>query len=192
MHHSLVTKMAFHEAEIKVSHLSHPRHGFSGSRFGMALLNRVQTRVEDRFLGARVMLGLDDSAQAMALLRQCLEGNGVVSITVRDSGRRPVEVPFGRGRIRLAVGAPNLAFKMGAALLPVFTVREPDGAFRVAVAPAIATAHGGERGPALARAAAAYARVLEGYVARYPGQWTGWSELLPPAPGDGAGGAAVR
>ncbi len=192
VHHSLVTKMAFHEAGIAVSHLSHPRHGFSATRVGMAVLNRVQTRVEDRFLGARVMLGLDQSAQAMAELRQCLEANGVVSITVRDSGRRPVEVPFGAGRIRLAIGAPNLAHKLGAALLPVFTVREPGGAFRVAVEPAIAAAHGGARGPALTRAAAAYARLLEGYVARYPGQWTGWSELLATGEGEGAGGVATR
>jgi lauroyl/myristoyl acyltransferase len=187
VHHSLVAKMAFHQAAIPVSHLSHPRHGFSGSRFCMAVLNRVQTRVEDRFLEARVMLGLDDSAAAMAELRRCLGANGVVTITVRDSGRRPVEVPFGGGRIRLAVGGANLAHTTGAALLPVFPVREADGAFRVAIEPAIAPAiaqnHGGERGPALAAAAAAYAERLEGYVARYPGQWTGWSELVAPGAG---------
>ncbi len=53
----LAAKKAFHQDGFQVSHLSHPFHGFSQSRFGMRRLNRLRRRVEDRYLRERVMLG---------------------------------------------------------------------------------------------------------------------------------------
>jgi lauroyl/myristoyl acyltransferase len=178
IHHPLVPKMAFHQARFAVNHLTHPSHGFSSSRFGTRFLNPIQTTVEDRFLEARVSLALDSAAEATATLRRCLEAGGVISVTVRESGRRPVEAPFLGGRLRLAVGAPNLALTTGAALLPVFPIREPDGDFTVTIAPPIAFEPGAERGEALKRAAYSYAQQLEPYATEHPDQWDGWLAYL--------------
>jgi lauroyl/myristoyl acyltransferase len=178
IHHPLVAKMAFHQAGFAVNHLTHPRHGFSASRFGVRFLNPIQTTVEDRFLEARVSLALDSAAKATATLRRCLEAGGVVSVTVGNVGRRPVDAPFLGGRLRLAVGAPNLALTTGAALLPVFPIREPGGDFTVTIAPPIAFEPGAERGEALKSAAYRYARMLESYVAEHPEQWDGWLACL--------------
>ncbi len=177
VHHALVTKMAFHEADIDVSHLSHPRHGLSATRLGIRFLNPVLTGIEERFVHKRVLLALDDAAGAMAELRRVVEDNGVVSITVRDIGRRPLEAPFLDGTIALAAGAANLAYSSGAALLPVFTLAERDGGFRVAIEAPLEVAAEAERGAAFERVARQYAALLESYVLDHPDQWFGWSHL---------------
>jgi len=178
IHHPLVAKLAFHQAGIAVNHLTHPRHGFSSSRFGMRFLNRIQTTVEDRFLETRVTLARDSAAEATATLRRCLEAGGVVSMTAGRAGRQPVEVPFLGAKLRLAVGAPNLALTTGAALLPVFPIRASGGDFTVTIAPPIVFEPGAEPGEVLKSAAYRYARSLEPYVARHPDQWVGWWTCL--------------
>jgi lauroyl/myristoyl acyltransferase len=177
VHHALITKMAFHQAGVAVSHLSHPRHGLSASRLGMRFINPIMNAIEERFVERRVVLALDDTSAAMAELRRTVERNGVVSITVRDTGRRPVVAPFLDGTIEFAAGAANLAYTSGAALLPVFTLADGDGGFRVAIEPPIEVAREAERGEAFERVARQYAGVLESYVVEHPEQWFGWSHL---------------
>lgn len=173
---SLVAKMAIQAAGHSVSHLSHPHHGFSTTRFGMRFLNPVRIRAERRYLGERIVLSLTSSAAALAVLKDRLEGNGVVSITARELGRRPVRVPFLDGSIPLAAGAPNLARETDAALLAVFAVKERCGEFAVEIAP-IDVDRDGTRSEYLDAAARDYARRLEAYVLDYPTQWLGWIYL---------------
>lgn len=172
--YSLVPKIAFYEAGYAASHLSHPRHGFSGTRFGMRWLNPIRNSIEDRYLKERVFLSPDSPVGAMRTLQTRLKANGVVSTTVREMARRPVEVPFLANHIRLASGAPDLAYSTDAALLPVFPVREPDGSFAVYVEPAITCEEAGSRHAYARCVLERYAALLESYVLRYPGQWRGW------------------
>ena len=173
-HADLVAKMALHQAGFAVSHLSHPGHRFSSTRFGMRCLNPVQTRIEDRYLRARVLLSLDSSTAALAELRRLVGENAVVSITVRGTARRPVTVPFLSSQIDVAPGAPSLAYKSGAVLLPVFPLRNESGGFKVFVEPPIEIDRSLDRAQATAGAVQQYARSLDGYVLAYPGQWLGW------------------
>jgi lauroyl/myristoyl acyltransferase len=177
VHCDLVAKMGFHRAGLEVSHLSHPRHGFSGTRFGMRFLNRVHTAIEDRYLRKRVRLSLESSAPALEELRQRLDENGVVSISVRGDSRRPVRVPFLDGEIPIAAGAPSLAFTSGAALLPVFPVRDSSGGFTVFIDAPIEIDQTGDRREAVVRISGVYAKRLESYALKYPGQWIGWFHL---------------
>ncbi len=101
----------------------------------------------------------------------------MVSITVRDIGRRPLEAPFLDGTIALAAGAANLAYSSGAALLPVFTLADKNGGFRVAIEAPLEVAAEAERGAAFERVARQYAALLESYVLDHPDQWFGWSHL---------------
>ena len=126
----LVTKLALHEAGYAVAHLSRDTHGFSTTRFGRRVLNPIQTRVERRYLAERLVMSDERSVGPLRELAARLEQNRLVSITLAASGRRtrlvplPRRLPSGSRPARLA-----LACQTGAPLLPVFTLREPDGRF---------------------------------------------------------------
>jgi len=173
----LVAKMAFHRAGFEVSHLSRASHGFSESRFGARCLNPVQTRVEDRFLRQRVSLSTLGSRAALARLEARLAENGVVSVTVHRTARRPVAAPFLDGEIVLAPGAAVLAQRSGAALLPVFAWRDEDEGLTVAIEAPLVVGTDGD-GRVLAEAVVRdYAARLVPQVLSRPGQWTGWLHL---------------
>lgn len=174
---ALVTKKALHRDGIETSHLTHPSHGFSRSRFGMRHLNRLRMHVEDRYLRERVMLSLHGSTGAMRELYRRLRENGVVSLTVRDRARRPSIVRFLGGTIKVATGAADLAYATGAMLLPVFTVREPGGHYRVVIEPPLDIRRDLSRREASDLVLRDYAARLEPYVLAYPGQWRGWLYL---------------
>ncbi|MFQ5955375.1 MAG: lysophospholipid acyltransferase family protein [Kiloniellales bacterium] len=171
---ALVTKQALHRDGIETSHLTHPSHGFSRSRFGMRYLNRVRMQVEDRYLREQVMISLHGSTRAMRELHRRLRGNGVVSLTVRERALRPSSVRFLDGTIKVATGAADLAYATGATLLPVFTVREPDGHYRVVIEPPLEVRRDLPRREASDLVLRDYAARLTPYVLAYPGQWRGW------------------
>ncbi|MCG8695529.1 MAG: lysophospholipid acyltransferase family protein [Minwuiales bacterium] len=175
---SLVTKMAFGRAGVPVSHLSRPAHGFSRTRFGIRFLNPIRTRVEDRYLGARVSMPDDTSVAPFRTLRKRLRANGVVSITVGQWARKTVSTPFFGGTIRLATGPANLAQAAKAPLLPVFTVRNGSGVFEVHIGAPVNVAAANDRDDAFAATARRYVQALEPYVLDYPGQWRGWPRLV--------------
>lgn len=173
----LVTKIALRRAGVALAHLSRPEHGFSKTRFGIAVLNPIRRRAEDRYLGERVSIGTGGASAAMRGLRAVLARNGVVSITVGDwEGFRFAEVPFADGRIRIGTGAAKLAWLTGAALLPVHVVRGgPGDAFEVVIGAPLLPREGAGREQAIEAAVGAYARDLQPVVMRHPGQWRGWS-----------------
>jgi len=133
-----ISKAALCAQGYRVWHLSRHSHGhFSTTRFGIRFLNPIRLAVECRYLAARVVIDPAESKAAMARLEQLLGDNHVVSITVDFTARRATLAPFGPGRLPLAGGAPNLAAKSGAALLPVFTERRSDGSFLVTIEPSL-------------------------------------------------------
>ena len=177
VHGKLGAKVALHRAGYAVSHLSHLRHGFSPTRFGRHVLNAVRRRVEDRYLGERVLLSDQGAGPALAVLKRRLAENCVVSITVGAQAARPVTAPFLAGEIDVAPGAPVLAHETCAALLPVFPLREASGLITAAVGPPIVIDESTDRASAVAKAVHDYATQLESVVSGNPGQWLGWFDL---------------
>ncbi len=171
---SQFAKMALHGAGIRVTHLSHPRHGFSESRFGMNVLNPIRTRMEARYLAHRVVMNPANPIIAMLELHKRLARNDIVSITVRDYANRPNDLPFLSGRHRLAPGAPEIAHMTGAQLLPLFAIEDAPGRFRIRIEAPVDLPAGLPRADAVAAAMATYLRRLEPYVLAYPDQWLGW------------------
>jgi lauroyl/myristoyl acyltransferase len=171
--YSLAGKIALARAGYRVSHLSHPRHGFSSTRFGMAVLNPIRNRAEDRYLEARVFLGLATSRAALGELTRRLAANEVVSITAREASGRPLETRFLDGTIGFAAGAPSLAHKTGAALVPVH-VMAGGGGYRVIVEAPLELDRGLSKGEAYVDLVRQYAARLEPHVLACPGQWRGW------------------
>jgi lauroyl/myristoyl acyltransferase len=161
-------------------HLSRSIHGFSHSSFGRRWLNPLQQRVEDRSLEERVVLNDSAPSTAMRRLQKALAQNRIVSITVDSWGAHAAETPFLCGRIRVATGAPSLAWKTGARLIPVFVAREATtGAFRILIDEPLIVDQSISKSAAQQAAVAAYVSRLERHVTPVPGQWRDWSKVRP-------------
>jgi lauroyl/myristoyl acyltransferase len=104
---------------------------------------------------------------------------GMVSITAGAwEGLKVNRAPFLGGALPLATGAPALAHATGAALLPLFTVRQKVGApICTIIERPIAIAAGGSRSKAIAEANRQYVLRLEPHVLAHPDQWRGWHYL---------------
>ena len=174
VHSAVATKAAFKQAGFSVGHLSSPGHGFSSSRFGMRMLNPLQTRIEDRYIRERIMLSLGGPVGAIRHMRRRLSENGIVSISVRTTAQKPISVPFFDGSMRLASGAPDLAYATEACLLPVFTIRQGPGEFDVIVEAPLDLNSARSRKQSTDSAMRQYSGLLESHVEKYPGQWLGW------------------
>lgn len=177
VHADLVAKMAFCRAGLRVHHLSRASHGFSATRFGIRFLNRIQTIIENRYLGERVMLDPGGARSALDALAEHLARNGVVSLTARREAKQPVRVPFLDGSLLLAPGAIVLAMKTGAELLPAFAFRDATGSLRVTIGPRLHLPTDMARTEAVNHVARQYASILEPFVLENPGQWKGWLQL---------------
>lgn len=175
----LVTKMALHDAGFAVSHLSRPTHGFIRTEFGASVLNRLWTRIEDRYLDERITIIKENRHAALKTLRQRLKEKRIVSITVGPWARRMAEVSFFSAQMRVPTGPVWLAMEFDAVLLPVFTNRSEDGSFEVRIADAIKLSNTGDGEDTVQGAVQRMAADLRVFVSKYPGQWRGWFGIRP-------------
>ena len=175
--YSLASKVALAEAGFLTVHLSHPTHGFSKTRFGMAVLNPVKISAENRWLKDRVMMSFAGATGALRALQRHLRAGEVVSVTAGADAATPIELPFLDGMIRLAPGAPELAHMAKTPLLPVHTIYREDGTFEVTVEPPIEASRDLGRAAFAEAAAREYAARLEPVVLSYPHQWRGWFRM---------------
>ena len=167
----LVTKRALHQAGYAVSHLSRDSHGFSETRFGRRWLNPIKTGIERRYVAERLVMTDEHSLAPLRDLALRLRQNRLVSITVAPTGQRTGRVRFLDSSIRIATGALALAWQTGAPVLPVFTLRAPDGELVTRIEPAIALDRRLARACAMDTMLAAYGRLLEAYALRSPDQF---------------------
>jgi lauroyl/myristoyl acyltransferase len=167
----LITKLALAEAGHMVSHLSRDSHGFSTTRLARRLLNPIQTRIEGRYLAERLVMTDENTIGALRELVARLEANRPVSITLAATGRQSRVVRFLGGQMRIATGAPALAWQTGAPLLPTFTLREADGSFVTRIEPALRLPSELPRDAATDAILAEYVAILEAYVLRSPDQF---------------------
>lgn len=170
---SLISKIGLQQAGFSVSHLSRQGHPFGDSAFRERWLNPVWTRIETRFLRERIVMEPGAETSALRILRRRLEGGGAISITVGHEAVRTVDASVLGVPLRLSTGPMHLAAASGAPLIPVFAIRNGDGAFVVTLdAPLLVDARA-DREKREHDIAAEYARRLEPWVRRYPGQWLG-------------------
>jgi lauroyl/myristoyl acyltransferase len=162
--------VAFYQAGYAVSHLSRPEHGFSATPYGVRVLNPLWTKIEDRFIAERTILG--SKSGGLELLKRRLSGNRIVSITVGNQARRTLDVPFFKGEIRLATGPAYLSQTCQAPLVPVFTFRVDTGDYMVSIGPAVDNQRSSQDN--YIHVISAYVAMLEQCVLSYPDQWNGW------------------
>jgi lauroyl/myristoyl acyltransferase len=174
------TKIIIHQRGHKVSHLSSPRHGFSETRFGVRVLNRIRCIPEDRYLEQRIVFDRNAPSTAMRRMMRALKAGEVVSIVAASTeGSEFVKGPVFGGRLPVAVGAPRLAGSTGAPLLPCFTVRDSELGFRIVIGAPIALDAGRPAAENCAAATAEFLRRSESWVRQYPEQWRAWSKWRP-------------
>lgn len=161
-------------AEYSLTQLSTPSHPFSPTWVGTRWLNPIRVRAENRYLARRVRVVYGNAQPALAVLRQVLHDNGVVTITAIGSGKRSLAFPFLGGTLDLAIGAPRLAHETGAALIPVFALPDDDGGYRVELGPDLTSATMLPLQQALQEMASRYVELLEPMVQANPAKWQGW------------------
>jgi len=177
VHYAFPYYKALADQGFEYTQLSHIRHGFSNTRFGIRYLNPIRTSAENRFIPERVeRTNLAPTAALRALYRR-LDSNGIVSIATRGNADQFVETPFFNGTHKIAPGGPHLAYARDAALLPVFPIRLADGSHEIHILPPIELNKNAPRRAEIERTAIAFANILENYVIRYPSQWLGWMHL---------------
>jgi len=175
----LIAKIAWRRLELAVIHFSRPIHGFSNTCFGVRYLNAVRRGIEDRYLGERLMAEEHETQTALRRLRESLQANCAVSITVGDKGRHTAPANFLGGRITLATGPLAMGRTTGASVLPVSTLRLAPGKFEVAIGAPIEVPDEAEGKPDYAGAVQAYSDWVTPFVLRDPGQWRGWKYTKP-------------
>ncbi len=173
-----VTKMALKAGGYRVSHLSRPEHGFSKSRFGIRYLNPLRWNAELKYLDKRIIIDRADPGGSLREAKAVLDDNRIVSITAGAwEGRRVARGPLLNSRFSLATGAPDLAHRSGARLLPVMTTRIADSSvFRVKIGTPLAIEFA-DKLDAIRAATAGFLAELERSVLESPDQWRGWKYL---------------
>ena len=118
-----------------------------------------------------------------ALLKQLRE-NKIIAI-VPDQKSEDVFVPF-FGRLAGTVAGPAvLALKTGAAILPMFCPRQPDGTYKTVYYPAILPVSTGDTDADVRRIMAEITADIEDIVRQYPDQWLWLHDRWRVPPPDG-------
>lgn len=168
----LMGKAALACAGYQLSHLARNTHGFCESRFGQRLLNPIYTLIEDRFLKERMVFSGTQTRDVNAKIKAKLKDSQLVSIKVTPLGRRVLALPFLFGQITIATGALKFASETGAAVLPVFTIRKPDGTIETIIEPELNQPAGNTCSETIETMLQDYVPRLEMYVAQYPEQFS--------------------
>jgi len=168
----MISKVALYQRGYEAWHLSRHIHGhLSSTRFGVRFINPIRISIERRFLADRVVIDPADPKAAVSRLEELLADNQLVSITVGASARRVTLVPFGPSFLPLAGGAPHLALKTNAPLLPLFTERKDDGSFLVTIEPPLEPPLEGSRAEQIEALVFDLGRRLRHYFERLPTQF---------------------
>ncbi|HKY31563.1 MAG TPA: lysophospholipid acyltransferase family protein [Candidatus Polarisedimenticolia bacterium] len=120
---------------------------------------------------------------AVKLMAALTRGELVTVQADRAFGQGTLPVAFFGAEAPLPSGPVRLAMATGAPLLPIFTLMEPDGTYRLmALEPMLFERERGDRVErAVAEAMPRLARMMESVVSRHPDQWFNFFDVWPAA-----------
>ncbi|MFC2066332.1 lysophospholipid acyltransferase family protein [Chloroflexota bacterium] len=103
---------------------------------------------------------------------QVLRHGGTLGIACdRDIQGNGVKVNFFGEEASLPVGAVSLALRTGAAIVPVFSVRQSNNRHSVYIEPPLRLSGNGNRSHSVRAGMEKLAAIMERYIRQYPGQW---------------------
>lgn len=177
---TLVVKMGLHRAGVPLVHLSTANQGaaWPPSTVGLRVVAPIYTAAETPYLVERVLIPADQSLGYVRVLMDRLAANRVVSIAGDGVARRQNIAARVLGReAHFAPGAPDLARKMGSALLPVHVVRDGPLEYRVVIDKEIDLDRSVEKSTFIDRAVSEFARRVERRILENPADFA-WSSHL--------------
>jgi hypothetical protein len=170
-----VIKRGFREQGLPLTHLSRAQHGSATTtRLGIAWVAPLFRRVEDAELEERVTIPLGESLAYLDTLADRLAANKCVSIFGEHAGRQNVEVEILGMRRQLALGAPSIAWRAGAALVTAYALRESPFHHRLVIEEEIAVDRAMRRRQFAEQAVRTFGSRLENCILRHPAEWHGW------------------
>ena len=112
---------------------------------------------------------VDDGLSVWVRLRDALRNDEVVLVQGDRvmPGQRGRKMAFMGGHMMLPTGPAKLALASGAPIVPIFSIRRPDGMVRLFVETPIWVASDDD----IDKALATFAQILERYLRAYPDQW---------------------
>jgi len=168
----VVSKAALHENGYALWQLSRHTHGhFSSTRFGVRFLNPIRIAIERRYLAGRVVIDPMNTNKSLMRMMRLLAQNKAVGITVWAEADRVAMVPFEETMLAMPPGPAVLSFKTGAALLPIFTERNPDGSFQVTIEEPLEAPADGDLEERLAHVLRRQSALMGAYFRRLPSQF---------------------
>lgn len=170
-----VLKQGFYRQGLPLAHLSRVDHGsFTLTTLGLRVAAPLYCRAENCYLKERVQIPADDSLDYVRTLREHLRTGNLVSIFGEHEGRQNYEAQLLGTTIKLALGAPSLAWLENAALFTVAPVRIGPFRYCIVVDEAIPVDRAKPRRQFAEHAAQEYARRLKARIRQYPADWQGW------------------
>lgn len=170
-----VLKQGFYRQGRPFVHLSRVDHGCSTlTTLGLRVAAPLYCRAENCYLKERVQIPLDESLHYVQTLRERLRAGNLVSIFGEHEGRQNHGAQLLGTTIKLALGAPSLAWLEDAALFTVAPIRVGPFRYRIVVDEAIPVDRAQPRRQFAEHAAQEYARRLEARILQHPADWQGW------------------
>ena len=145
-----------------------------GYPINVVVLTHKNKRINDFFTGRRLM-GNVKPIEMGASLKSCyraLRGNELVALLGdRDFTRSGIPVDFFGRKAIMPKGPATFSYRLGAPIVPVFLVREPDDTFKFFVEKPIICPPGLDEKTAVKELTVKCLAVIESCVKKYPTQW---------------------
>lgn len=169
---------ALAEAGYRVVHLSQPFHGtLYRTWLGLRVFAPLYRKSEVKYLDERVLLSWEGEVGYLKTLMNRLENNRVVSIIGTIPGRAGRRVRVFDTDWEFATGAPALARRTGAALLPSYVHQQGPGRYQLVIEEPVEIDPTLPRPQYLAAAVGEFALRLEAAVRAHPASWNRWDSL---------------
>ena len=130
--------------------------------------DRMISQIRSRF-GTKII----DKQHAMRSIIRALKKNSVIGILLDQNvdWYEGAFVPFFGSRACTNKGLALIALRTGAPVIPVFSVKQPDGRYRIIFEKEVKLLITGDNIRDLEENTALFSRILEGYIRRYPDHW---------------------
>ncbi|MFH1189419.1 MAG: lysophospholipid acyltransferase family protein [Candidatus Omnitrophota bacterium] len=145
-----------------------------GYPISAVVLTHKNKRINDFFTHQRRM-GNVKPIEMGASLKACykaLRNNELLALLGdRDFNKSGIPVDFFGKTAMIPKGPATLSYRLGAPIVPVFLVREPDDTFRFFIEKPIAYSAGPDEEAAVRELTVKCTRTIELWIGRYPTQW---------------------
>ena len=176
---TLFPKIALSEADCTVTQLSTADHGcwYPLTMLGKYVAGPIHCRPENRYIRERIRIPLDGNSAYLQRIGEVLRERGSVWMAgERTRAKKLVAAKFLNRDGQIPVGAPVLALRNRAPLLPVTTQRLGRLHYRVSIMPPVPLERGTNRRQLIADAVQVYADNLSARILESPGDWD-WNHL---------------